>query len=156
MTATTTQFSDMQVVPVAAQPAAIVRTQVALSEMQVAQRRARSLLANALKDADINTPAQAFTMWRPGSNGKIDYAPGIFVPQSMQATGDVSLYTLPEGRAAHVKLTGGYEALPNAWQHLFASCNAQKLELAGVNWEVYAEAEAGSGEPETNLYALLA
>jgi effector-binding domain-containing protein len=156
MTQSTTQFSDMQVVPVAAQPAAIVRTQVAPSEMQAAQRRARSLLANALKDADVNVPAQAFTMWRPGSNGKTDYAPGIFLPQSMQAAGDVSLYTLPEGRAAHVKLTGGYEALPNAWQHLFASCKAQKLELAGVNWEVYAEAGSGSDATETNLYALLA
>jgi effector-binding domain-containing protein len=156
MAATTTQFSDMKVVSVAAQPAAIVRTQVVPSEMHAAQRHARSLLANALKDAEVNIPAQAFTMWRPGSNGKIDYAPGIFVSQPMQAAGDVTLYTLPGGRTAHVKLTGGFEALPNAWQHLFASCKAQKLELAGVNWEVYAEAGAGSGEPETNLYALLA
>jgi effector-binding domain-containing protein len=156
MTATTTQFSDMKVVSVAAQPTAIVRTHVTPPEMQAAQRRARSLLANALKDADVNTPTQAFTMWRPGSNSKIDYAPGIFVPQSMQAAGDVTLYTLPDGRAAHVKLTGGFEALPNAWQHLFASCKAQKLELAGVNWEVYAEAGAGSDATETNLYALLA
>ena len=154
MTAARTQFSDMQVVSVAAQPTAIVRTHVLPAEMGAAQRRARSLLANALKDADVNIPAQAFTMWRPGSNGKIDYAPGIFVPQSMQAAGDVSLYTLPEGRAAHVKLIGGYEALPGAWQHLFESCKAQKLELAGVNWEVYAE--AGSGAAQTDLYALLA
>jgi effector-binding domain-containing protein len=146
----------MQVVPVAAQPTAIVRKHVLPSEMQAAQRHARSLLANALKDAEVNTPAQAFTMWRPGSNGKIDYAPGIFVPQSVQAAGDVTLYTLPGGHAAHVKLTGGYEALPNAWQHLFASCKAQKLELAGLNWEVYTEAEAGSGAAQTDLYALLA
>src|SRR5947209_16480254 len=43
MTAITAQFSDMQVVAVAAQPAAIVRTHVLPSEMQAAQRRARSL-----------------------------------------------------------------------------------------------------------------
>jgi effector-binding domain-containing protein len=154
MTETATDFSDMQVVPVAARPAAIVQTQVLPSEMPAAQRRARPLLANALKDADVDTPAQAFTMWRAASNGKIDYAPGVFVPHSMQAAGDVSLYTLPNGRAAHVKLTGGFEALPDAWQHLFASCKAQKLELAGVNWEVYTE--AGSSETQTDLYALLA
>jgi effector-binding domain-containing protein len=154
MTASTPQFSDMQVVAVAAQPAAIVRTQVVPSEMRAAQRRARALLASVLKDADVNTPAQAFTMWRPGSNGKIDYAPGIFLPQSMKAAGDVSLYILPEGRAAHVQLTGSFEALPNAWQYLFESCKAQKLELVGMNWEVYAE--AGSGAAQTDLYALLA
>jgi effector-binding domain-containing protein len=154
MTATATSFSDMQVVAVAAQPTAIVQTQVLPSEMPAAQRRARPLLANALKGADVNIPAQAFTLWRSGSNGKIDYAPGVFVPQSMRAAGDVSLYTLPHGRAAHVKLTGGYEALPRAWQHLLESCKAQKLELAGVNWEVYAE--AGSGAAQTDLYALLA
>jgi effector-binding domain-containing protein len=156
MTETAASFSAMHVVPVAARPTAIVQTSVSPSEMGAAQRRGRSLLANALKDADVDVPAQAFTMWRPGSNGKIDYAPGVFVSQSMQAAGEVSLYTLPDGRAAHVKLTGGFEALPNAWQHLFASCSAQKLELAGVNWEVYTEAEAGSGKTQTDLYALLA
>jgi effector-binding domain-containing protein len=146
----------MQVVPVAAQATAIVRREVMPAEMAAAQRQARSLLANTLKDANVDLPAQAFTMWRSGSNGKIDYAPGVFVPQSMQAAGDVSLYTLPEGRAAHVKLTGGYEALPKAWRHLFESCEAQKLELAGVNWEVYGKAEAQSGHTQTELYALLA
>jgi effector-binding domain-containing protein len=156
MTQSVTQFSDMRVVPVAAQPTAIVRSEVLPSQMQAAQRQARALLAKAVKDADVDAPAQAFTMWRSGSNGKIDYAPGVFVPQSMQATGDVVLYTLPEGRAAHVRLTGGYEALGGAWQHLFGSCKAQKLELAGVNWEVYTKAQAESGETQTDLYALLA
>ena len=156
MTQTMTQLSDMQVVPVAAQPTAIVRNDVLPSEMAAAQRQARARLASALKDADVDTSAQAFTLWRSGSNGKIDYAPGIFVPQSMKAAGDVSLYTLPDGRAAHVRLTGGYEALPKAWQHLFESCRAQKLELAGTNWEIYTKAEAGSGETQTDLYALLA
>ncbi|MEA2839347.1 MAG: hypothetical protein QOF41_677 [Methylobacteriaceae bacterium] len=153
---TTTRFSDMQVVPVAAQATAIVRKEVLPAEMRAAQQHARSLLANALKDADVSTPAQSFTMWRSGADGKIDYAPGVFVPPSMHAAGDVSLYTLPEGRAAYVKLTAGYEALPEAWQHLFESCKAQKLELAGINWEVYKTAEAGSGETATDLYALLA
>jgi effector-binding domain-containing protein len=154
MIATKTDFSDMQVVPVAAQPTAIVRKEVLPSEMRAAQQHARALLANALKDADVSTPAQSFTMWRLGSNGKIDYAPGVFAPPSMQAAGDVALFTLPEGRAAHVKLTAGYEALPKAWQHLLESCKAQKLELAGVNWEVYTKADAG--ETQTDLYALLA
>jgi effector-binding domain-containing protein len=125
MTATPINFSEMQVVPVAAQATAIVRTEVLPSEMPGAQRRARSLLANALKDAGVDTPAQAFTMWRSGSHGKIDYAPGVFVPNPMKAAADVSLYTLPDGRAAYVKLTGSYAALPAAWQHLFASCKAQ-------------------------------
>jgi effector-binding domain-containing protein len=154
MTATKTDFSDMQVVPVAAQPTAIVRKEVLPSEMRAAQQHARALLANALKDAAVSTPAQSFTMWRPAADGKIDYAPGIFVPQSVKAAGDVALFTLPEGRAAHVKLTAGYEALPKAWQHLLESCKAQKLELVGVNWEVYTKADAG--ETQTDLYALLA
>jgi effector-binding domain-containing protein len=156
MTQTVPQFSDIQVVPVVAQQTAIVRTQVLPSGMRAAQHHARPLLANVLKDAEISTPAQAFTMWGPGSNGKVNYAPGVFVPHSVKAAGDVSLYTLPEGRAAHVKLTGAYEALPHAWQHLFASCKAERLELAGVNWEIYSEGEAGSGETQTDLYALLA
>jgi hypothetical protein len=47
--------------------------------------------------------------------------------------------------------------MPGAWQILFDWCTAEKLELAGINWEIYMP--WGGVDPaklETDLYALLA
>jgi effector-binding domain-containing protein len=66
------------------------------------------------------------------------------------------LSELPAGRAAHLLLKGSFEGLPDAWQTLFDWCRAEKLDLAGINWEVYSPWEGV--EPamlETNLYAKL-
>ena len=40
---------------------------------------------------------------------------------------------------------------------MFEWCKAEKLELSGVNWEIYTPWEGiAPAEPETDLYALLA
>ncbi|HLM11416.1 MAG TPA: hypothetical protein VK362_03475 [Reyranella sp.] len=47
--------------------------------------------------------------------------------------------------------------MPGAWQTLFAWCQAEKLELAGINWEIYMPWQGvDPGRLETDLYALLA
>lgn len=73
-------------------------------------------------------------------------------PEGVVETDGVSLFTLPEGRAALLRLTGPYEALPEAWNRLFDACNGHVL--AGLNREVYAETRPE--DIRTDLYALLA
>ena len=48
---------------------------------------------------------------------------------------------LPAGRAAHFQLVGPYDGLPRAWAALLAWCAAQKLKLAGANWEIYRDGD---------------
>jgi hypothetical protein len=64
---------------------------------------------------------------------------------------------LPAGRAAHFQLKGPFDSMPGAWQTLFDWCKAEKLDLAGVNWEIYMPWEGvDPAGLETDLYALLA
>lgn len=145
-------MTEFEIVEVEPQTVALVRQTVAFADIPKAQRDARTLLDAALKAAGIEAGGRTLTVWRPPHAGTIDYAPGSFVAQEFRASGAVSLFTLPEGRAAHLRLAGSYAGLPDAWQQLFAGCEERGLALAGLNWEVYGTPETGGAD----LYALLA
>ena len=150
----TTEFTTSPVEIVDVQPrfAAVVRKRVAMTDMPDAQRRARLALETALKAADAPFGPH-LTVWRMPDGGLIDYAPGVFVAKPLEVTGEVSSITLPEGRAAHLRLSGSYAGLPEAWSHLFKGCEGR--ELSGMNWEIYTASDS-STETHTDLYALLA
>lgn len=146
-------LSDVEVVNVEPRLAAIVRKQVPMAGMPKAERAAVAILDAALAAANVGPRGERFTLWRPPQDGLIDYAPGVFVPHAFEASGDVTLFTLPEGRAAHLCLRGPYEGMGTAWQRLFESCEARGLKRTGLNWQVYV-ADAGT-EPVTDLFTLL-
>ena len=79
--------------------------------------------------------------------------PGVFIAEPLEGSGDVSSITLPEGRTAHLRLSGSYVGLPEAWNRLFKGCEG--YDLSGLNWEIYA-AGNGSADTHADLYALLA
>ena len=145
--------SPVEIVDVPERLAAVVRKRVPMSDIPDAQRRARSTLARALEAADMTPLGPTLTVWRMPEGGSMDYAPGVFVTKPLETGGDVSSMTLPAGRAAHLRLSGPYEGLPDAWGRLFRGCAGN--DLAGTNWEVYTEQDGPSG-PQTDLYALLA
>lgn len=144
-------MSAVMIIDMVPRLAAVVRQQVGYAAMGEAQRRARPLLEAALRAANIVPDGPHLTIWRPLGGGLVDYAPGVFVPTPIVESGEVSLLTLPAGRAAHLTLTGSYASLPAAWERLFEGCAG--LSIAGLNWEVYNA--AGSDTSETILYALL-
>jgi effector-binding domain-containing protein len=149
---TSSSMSPVEIVDVAPRLAAVVRRRVGYAEMGDAQRRARSLLEAALRVADVVPDGPRLTVWRTLGGGLVDYAPGVLIPKPIPEAGEVSLLTLPSGRAAHLMLTGSYASLPAAWEQLFSGCAGRAL--AGLNWEVYTA--AGSDGGETDLYTLLA
>ncbi|WP_336485913.1 GyrI-like domain-containing protein [Methylobacterium nigriterrae] len=153
MIATSASMSPVRIVDVAPRLAAVVRRRVRYAEMGDAQRRARPLLEAALGAADVVPDGPPLTVWRPVDGGLVDYAPGLFVPRPIAATGEVSLLTLPAGQAAHLKLTGSYAGLPAAWERLFAGCEGRAR--TGLQWEVYTAAGANPEATETDLFALL-
>lgn len=151
----TTEFTTSPVEIVNVQPrlAAVVRKRVAMTDVPDAQRRARLALETALRAADVTPLGPNLTVWRMPDGGSIDYAPGVFVAKPLKGTGDVSTITLPEGRAAHLRLSGSYAGLPEAWSRLFKGCEGRAL--SGMNWEIYTTADSAA-ETHTDLYALLA
>jgi effector-binding domain-containing protein len=58
---------------------------------------------------------------------------------------------LPACRAAHVVLKGSFEGLGGAWKSLFDWCAAEKLSLAGANWEIYGATPDDPAKQETFL-----
>lgn len=145
--------TSVEIVDVEPRLAAVVRKRVPMAEMPDAQRRARATLEAALKTADVTPLGPNLTVWRMPEGGAIDYAPGVFVAEPLAEAGEVTSMTLPAGRAAHLRLTGSYAGLPDAWGRLFKGCAGH--ELSGLNWEIYTASDS-SADSRTDLYALLA
>ncbi|MGE7157644.1 GyrI-like domain-containing protein [Methylorubrum rhodesianum] len=148
--------AQIEIVPIEPRLIAIVRNTVAFADLPRVQREARALLDALLKDAGIENGGGTLTVWRPPQAGMIDYAPGVFVPEGFSVSGAVSLFTLPQGRAAHLRMRGSYAGLPDAWERMFSGIKAEGLVPAGLNWEIYAAPHVPPEEAETDLYALLA
>jgi effector-binding domain-containing protein len=148
--------AQIEIVPVEPRLIAVIRDTVAFADLPRAQREARALLGATLRDAGIEDSGRPLTVWRPPEAGMIDYAPGVFVPEGFSVSGAVSLFTLPQGRAAHLRMRGSYAGLPDAWERVFSGIKAEGLRPAGLNWEIYATPDVAPEEAETDLYALMA
>ena len=146
--------SGLEIIPVEPQLAAVMRKVVPFAAIPETQRQARTAVAAALDGAGVQPLGPWLTVWRTPHDGVIDYAPGVFVPADTRAMGGIELFALPKGRAAHLRLHGPYEALPEAWGQLFGGCRAHRL--AGLNWEIYSVRDGAPEGIQTDLYALLA
>jgi effector-binding domain-containing protein len=151
MTTTTTQC---RIVTVERQLAAVIEANVGMDELMKSQQTLRPKLAATVRSLDVGPVGHTFTRWRFPVNGRIDLHPGILVSKPFAPIGDVVPSELPAGRAAQYLYVGGYEGIPQAWQTLFDWCNAEKLKLAGLNWEIYDETSGPT--PQTSMNALLA
>ena len=142
----TSALAPIEIVEIAPRLIAMVRRTVTFADMPQAQREARSLLDAALKAAAVEPCGPTVTVWRPPQAGAIDYTPGVFVAEAFPVPGAVSLFTLPQGRAAHLRMDGPYAGLPEAWQRLFRASASQGLALSGLNWEVYGNPDEGGAD----------
>ncbi len=147
--------TDCEIVTVERRPVAIVREMVPFAEIPAAQRRIRPQLSAALRE--LGFPAAAtLTLWRPPVDGRLDLAPGVFVPGVFEPVGEVRPSELPAGRAARLILTGPFDGIPGGWERLFACVAARGLKPAGVNWEIYGDYQQDQSRQATELFALLA
>lgn len=146
--------SGVEIIAVETQLAAVMRKRVPFASIPETQRQARAALSAAFEGADVQPVGPWLTVWRTPQDGLIDYAPGVIVSKDTREINGVELFALPQGRAAHLRLHGPYEGLPDAWSHLFAGCNAHRL--AGLNWEIYSVSNGGQEKIQTDLYAFLA
>lgn len=145
------------IVTVDRQLTAVVRAKVPFPEIPMAQRSARAALDAALPSLDAGPLGRPLTRFRTPAKDALDMEIGALVGRGFAARGEVVPSELPAGRAAHFQLKGPFDGMPGAWQTLFAWCAAEKLELAGINWEIYMPWEGvDPARLETDLYALLA
>jgi len=147
---------ECTIVTVERQLAAIVKARVPMAEIPQAERSARAKLDAAVRSLDVGPLGQAFTLWRPPTDGRLDMEPGIVVSRAFAPLGEVVLSALPAGRTAHVLLTGPYDGIPGAWNRLFAWCAGERLTPAGTNWQIYGDENDDPAKLTTSLHALLA
>jgi effector-binding domain-containing protein len=145
------------IVTVDRQLTAVVKAKVPFPEIAMAQRSARAAIDAALPSLDAGPLGRPLTRFRTPAKDALDMEIGTIVGRSFAGRGEVVPSELPAGRAAHVQLKGPFDGMPGAWQTLFAWCQAEKIELAGINWEIYMPWEGvDPARLETDLYALLA
>jgi effector-binding domain-containing protein len=148
---------DCKIVTTERRPTAVVRVKTRMSELREAQQTGRARLAEVLPTLGVSQLEHSCTLWRPPVDGVLDMEPGVLVSGAFAAVDDVVPSELPAGRAAYFLLRGSFEGLPGAWKTLLDWCAAEKLTLAGVNWEIYGPwQDVEPDQLETALYALLA
>jgi effector-binding domain-containing protein len=145
------------IVTVDRQLTAVVKANVPFPEIPLAQRSARAAIDAALRSLDAGPLGRPLTRFRTPAKDALDMEIGTIVGHDFAAKGEIVPSDLPAGRAAHFQLKGPFDGMPGAWQTLFAWCQAEKLELAGINWEIYMPWQGvDPARLETDLYALLA
>jgi effector-binding domain-containing protein len=145
------------IVTVDRQLTAVVKAKVPFPEIPDAQRSARAKIDAALSSLDAGPLGRPLTRFRTPAKDALDMEIGTIVGRSLAGRGEIVPSDLPAGRAAHFQLKGPFDGMPGAWQTLFAWCAAEKLELAGINWEIYMPWQGiDPAKLETDLYALLA
>lgn len=145
------------IVTVDRQLTAVVKAKVPFPEIPDAQRSARAKIDAALSSLDAGALGRPLTRFRTPAKDALDMEIGTIVGRRFAGRGEIVPSDLPAGRAAHFQLKGPFHGMPGAWQTLFAWCAAEKLELAGINWEIYMPWQGvDPAKLETDLYALVA
>jgi hypothetical protein len=145
------------IVMVERQLTAVVKTKVAFAKIPDAQRAARAAVDGALPSLDAGPVGRPCTRFLTPAASALDMEIGTIVTRTFPAKGEVVPSDLPAGRAAHFLLKGPFDGMPGAWQTLFDWCTAEKLALAGINWEIYMPWQGiDPAKLDTDLYALLA
>lgn len=145
-----------KIVTVERQLTAVVKAKVPFAEIPQAQRAARARLDAGLPSLDTGALGLACTRWLPPQGGALDMEMGTFVARPIKARGEIVPSELPAGRAVHHVMVGPFDGMGAAWQTLFEWIQAEKLQPAGINWEVYGPTPSDPAKQETYLYALLA
>jgi len=136
---------------------AVIKVASPFDRIAHTQRTARATLAAALPSLKTGALGHTCTRWTPPANGMLPMEIGLIVARPFAASGEVVPSELPAGRAAHFQLRGPFDGLPGAWQALFDWCKAERLSLAGINWEIYSSWKGADPKTlNTDLYALLA
>jgi hypothetical protein len=149
-------ISKCSVVTVEKQLTAVVKAKVPFAAIPQAQRAARAAIDAGLPSLDTGARGLTCTRWLPPQGGALDMEMGTIVARRIEPKGEIVPSELPAGRAVHSVMTGPFDGMGAAWQTLFEWIQAEKLQPAGVNWEVYSPAPADPSRQETHLYALLA
>jgi effector-binding domain-containing protein len=132
---------DIRLRQMAGTPIAVVRSVVRRADLPAAVQHGCGVVWNFVRENGLNGGRNVAIYW----DGSIRLEVGVEVPAAFIASDDVVLSATPAGPAVTTTHIGPYGHLGAAHGAIREWCAAQKLELAGPNWEVY-----GHWQPEWN------
>lgn len=92
----------------------------------------------------------------PPASGGWEIEVGVQVDRTFPDADPVVCRMTPAGRVATTTWTGPHEGIAAAQQALAQWCADQGLERTGLTWEVYGDWVEPPGQPDTDLFHLLA
>jgi effector-binding domain-containing protein len=114
-------------------PVAVVRRQARHSELSKIVPESCGVVWSWLRARQLRGGRHVAIYW----DGAIRLEVGVEMIDSIPAGGDVVRSATPAGRVASVVHLGPYNQLGTAHKAILDWCAAQKLQLAGPNWEIY-------------------
>jgi effector-binding domain-containing protein len=130
-----TPFEVKEIDPV---KALIIKAEIPMSEIGTKMGELYGLLYAYLETANIKPigpPFAVYYTWDPEKN--IVFEAGVPVEKKIKTDETVSYKEYEGMNALTTKYTGAYEAMEPVYTKLMEYMQTEKLESAGVSWEVY-------------------
>lgn len=103
---------------------------------------AYDVVGAAMQEQGLVPAGPPYGRYRGTPSDTVDVEAGFPVTGTPQPTGELSVGTLPAGRAVETVHVGDYESMRDTYDHVFAWIRAQGLTPSDTMWELY---EAGPG-----------
>jgi effector-binding domain-containing protein len=142
-------MTDFEVVTLRAQPAAVMRAEVPMSELTDVFDRGFTRVAEAVREQGLELAAAPFGFYPRMPGETVAVAVGFPVSAELRATGDVEPMELPAGRAIRGIHVGPYDQLERTYGELIAWAGEQGLALKEGMWETYLSDPAAEPDPTT-------
>ena len=114
-------------------PIAVVRHQAGASDLSIIVPELCGVVWSSLSAQGVKGGRHVAIYW----DDTICLEVGVELTGAISDAGDVVQSTTPAGRTASVVHLGPYQELATAHRAIVDWCAANKLELAGPNWEIY-------------------
>jgi effector-binding domain-containing protein len=141
---------DIQIVERTAQPAVVVRGNVAVPDIAGFLSGAFSAAARAVGRQQLSFAGPPFSRYTPGPDGTFDVEAGFPVDGPAQPTDQVAVCSLPGGPAARTVHVGPYDTIGLAYEAVEKWLAEHDYLPAGAPWECYLD-EPSVPNPRTEI-----
>jgi effector-binding domain-containing protein len=131
----------------AAQPALIIRSRVARSEIAATIGQNLGKIVPYAMQAGGVLAGQPFARYPEYGPGMVSIEVGMPLAAPIKGEGEIEAFTLPAGRAAVAVHGGAYDQLPESYAALERWMTGQGHAAAGAPWEVYVSDPADHPDP---------
>ncbi len=137
-----------------------VRDSSTLAEIGNAIEKAIEIVQQEVGSDDTNCQGEMVSVYHPCDlrKGRMDFTAGFAISEKIEVPGRLSHCQIPAGDALHIRHTGKYDNLGNAWSGAHQYARYKKIKLARRDAiEIYRNDPAETSEKDlvTDIYLLI-